>query len=102
MRFLSAVVPLNFAGVVVSAMEIHLTWDLPPNPSNVEDLVEHYTVTVTNIETGQEVSFLTFTKETTLQFLHPYYNYDCKVAVVTDHINPDSNILSFMTFPAGI
>ena len=93
---------MNFAGNVISATAIYLSWDLPPNPSDVEDLVEHYTVTVTNIETGQEVSFLTFTRSTTIQFLHPNYNYVCKVAVVTDHINPDSNSLSFLTFQAGI
>ena len=102
MFLLFAVVPLNFTGSVISATEIYLSWDLPPNPSDVKDLVEHYTVTVTNTETGQEVSFLTFTKTTTIQFLHPNYNYVCKVAVVTDHINPTSNTLQFLTFSAGI
>lgn len=67
-----------------------LSWQ-PPSPESRNGIIIHYTVNITEMETGR-VLLLTAMNTTTLRVhaLHPFYTYTCVVAAVTIGLGPYS------------
>ena len=67
-----------------------LSWQ-PPSPENQNGIIVHYTVNITEMETGRVLS-LTAMNTTMLRvhLLHPFYTYTCIVAAVTIGLGPYS------------
>ena len=59
-----------------------LSWDPPPSDQR-NGYIRHYVVTVTEHETATEFQEQSNYTQVTLQSLHPFYIYTCRVAAVT-------------------
>ena len=71
----------------MNSTTITLSWD-PPTSDQTNGYIRHYVVAVTEHDTTfafQEQSNYT---QVTLQSLHPYYTYTCRVAAVTTGTGP--------------
>ena len=71
----------------MNSKSITLSWD-PPTSDQTNGYIRHYVVAVTEYDTTlafQEQSNYTLV---TLQSLHPYYTYTCRVAAVTTGAGP--------------
>ena len=66
---------------------ITLSWEPPPS-DQTNGYIEHYVVTVTELETASEFQDQSNYTQVTLQSLHPYYTYTCRVAAVTTGPGP--------------
>ena len=64
-----------------------LSWDLPPF-DQINGYIRHYTVAVTEWETASEFQEQPNYTQVTLQSLHPFYTYICRVAAVTTGPGP--------------
>ena len=64
-----------------------LSWDLPPF-DQINGHVRHYIVVVTERETASEFQEQPTNTQVTIQSLHPYYTYICRVAAVTTGPGP--------------
>lgn len=65
-----------------SSTSLHLTWDAPPR-ENQNGLIRGYRIHVTELETGEVLSFFSTAASLTVPNLHPAYNYTCVVAAFT-------------------
>ena len=79
---------------------IDLTWTSPP-AIDINGLVRHYSILVEESETGRSWSFIHIEPEISIGSLHPYYNYECKVAAFTVGLGPYSNSTLVTTNEAG-
>ena len=71
----------------MSSTAITLSWDpLPSDQTN--GYIRHYVITVTVHETASEFQEQSNHTQVTLQSLHPYYTYTCRVAAVTTGPGP--------------
>ena len=96
---LSTVVARNIIGTALTATSIFLSWDEPLS-SNVT--VDHYLVSVDELETIQSWVFHVVNPEATILTLHPYYTYSCRVAVFTDIMYAYSQVITLVTLQAGL
>ena len=64
-----------------------LSWDPPPF-DQINGYIRHYNVVVTERETASEFQEQPTNTRVTLQSLHPYYTYICRVAAVTTGPGP--------------
>ena len=95
---LSTDVARNITGTALTATSIFLTWDAPL-PSNT---IDHYLVSVDELETVQSWVFHVVNPEATILSLHPYYTYSCRVAVFTDVMYGYSQAITIVTLQAGL
>ena len=96
---LSTVFARNITGTVLTSTSIFLTWDEPLS-SNVT--VDHYLVSVDELETIQSWVFHVVDLEATILSLHPFYTYSCRVAVFTDVMFAYSQAITLVTLQAGL
>ena len=83
--------PQNFHGVATSSRSLQLFWS-PPLTSQQNGIVRSYTVNVTEVETGHQLSFTVMNTTIHLMDRHPHYNYVCTVAAYTVGIGPPAMI----------
>ena len=79
--------PSNLSVISMNSTTITLSWN-PPTSNQTNGYIRHYVVAVTEHDTTlafQEQSNYT---QVTLQSLHPYYIYTCRVAAVTTGPGP--------------
>ena len=79
--------PSNFSFISMSSTTITLSWD-PPLSDQTNGYIQHYVITVTEHETTSEIQEQSNYTQVTLQSLHPYYTYTCRVAAVTTGSGP--------------
>ena len=79
--------PRNLSVISVNSTTMMLSWDPPPF-DQINGYIRHYVVTVTEHETTLEFQEQPTTTQVTLQSLHPYYTYTCRVAAVTTGAGP--------------
>ena len=79
--------PTNLSVISVNSTTMILSWDLPPF-DQINGYIRHYVVTVTEHETTLEFQEEPTNTQVTLQSLHPYYTYTCRVAAVTTGPGP--------------
>ena len=79
--------PSNLSFISMTSTTITLSWNpIPTDQTN--GYIEHYVVTVTEHETASEFQEEPTNTQVTLQSLHPYYTYTCRVAAVTTGPGP--------------
>jgi len=61
---------------------VRFTWSAPPLVS-IPGILQNYVVKLREIETGQMWTFVSVAAHINVGSLHPYYNYECKVAAHT-------------------
>ena len=74
--------PNNLLRSFANSSSVILQWGLP-NPDEVNGEIVHYIIKVYNVETLSTTEHTSQVTSITLNNLHPYYNYSCRVAAVT-------------------
>jgi hypothetical protein len=82
--------PQNLIGSAQSDTIIDLTWTRPP-AVDINGVIRFYSILVEESETGRSWSFTHIEPEISIGSLHPYYNYECRVAAFTVGLGPNSN-----------
>ena len=94
--------PQSFRVVAISSTSIRLTWTAPL-PEEQNGVITSYRITVTEVESGEEV--LQRTTASSVSFLivdslRPYYGYRCTIAAFTIAIGPEA-LVEVTTFQEG-
>lgn len=79
---------------------ITLQWS-PPPPIDVNGVLRHYVVEVTETDTGRDWSFVALGPSLILGSLHPYYNYSARVAAYTIELGPFTELFFVQTNQSG-
>ena len=78
--------PTNVQGVAISSTSIRLTWE-PPQPGDQNGVIQAYNITITEVLTERIMYFREgdYGMESFLivNFLHPYYTYQCTISAET-------------------
>lgn len=93
--------PQNLMGSAGSTTLIDLSWD-PPPAIDINGVIQYYSLRVLETETTRSWSFVHAEPEISVGSLHPYHNYECKVAAYTVGLGPYTNTTSVQTLEAGI
>ena len=81
---------------MITSSSFHLSWT-EPLATDQNGLIRQYLVNVTELNTGNVLSYTTTETEYTVGSLHPYYNYSCSVSAVTILPGPYSNSQTIQT-----
>ena len=94
--------PTNVRVVAVSSTSIRLTWD-PPQPEDQNGVIQAYNIIITELVTERMMYFREGGMDSLLivNFLHPYYTYQCSISAETIGPGPAANI-SVTTHQEGI
>lgn len=79
--------PLNLSTLITSSSSVTLQWS-PPEIHLQNGLIQHYTVQLTEAQTGVLLQYTSSGVSLTINNLHPYYTYTCTVAAVTTAAGP--------------
>ena len=81
--------PQNLAAAAVSSTSISFTWEAPSFDLQ-NGIIRSYHINVTELETGQMMSYVTPGIDTLLilNFLHPFYRYNYSIAANTTALGP--------------
>ena len=79
--------PSNLSVISMNSTTITLSWD-PPTSDQTNGYIRHYVVAVTEHDTTLAFQEQSNNTQVTLQSLHPYYTYTCRVAAVTTGTGP--------------
>ena len=85
--------PQDIAVDQLSSTRMTLTWNPPPF-EHINGLIRYYTMQVTEMETQATFTVTSNTTEVTVEGLHPYYTYQCKIAAHTIDLGPFSNAIT--------
>ena len=99
-RPVPAVAPENVSVVSVSSSSLVFSWDpLPLEQQN--GIIRHYSISVTEQDTGMVLQKTTTTESITLSNLHPFYTYSVQVSASTIDNGPPSPLVSVTTSQDG-
>ena len=95
--------PQSLTGSVESSTLIYLSWEAPP-PYDRNGEIIYYSIEMHERETGRFWSLPVFNGKTSafIGSLHPYYNYECRVAARTIGLGPYSEPINLLTNEEGI
>ena len=82
--------PRALSITMTTSSSFHLSW-IEPLPADQNGLIRHYSVNITEVDTGDVFSYTTTEREFTVESLHPYYYYSCSVSAVTVSAGPYSD-----------
>ena len=92
--------PRNLATVNVTSHSISLTWD-PPTSTNQNGIIRTYIVSMTVLETEENIQLMSNTTQINLEMLHPYYTYSFGISAVTIGAGPPSSVYNVTTDEQG-
>ena len=92
--------PENIQSYAVDSTSIYITWS-PPLAEFQNGMIRRYLICVTEIETGNTFNYSTSLTSYVLHSLHPYYNYEIKVAAETIAPGPFSTPVIVQTLTDG-
>ena len=92
--------PLNFRSNARNSTSVQLTW-LPPEPSGQNGIIQHYIISITEVDTSRLFQTMSSSIFVTIADLHPYYTYTFTVAAVTVGQGPYSEEISVQTLEDG-
>lgn len=90
----SSIAPTGFppppSVTAVTSTTLTLAWE-PPPLEQINGIIRNYVVTITEIETGRVFTVASNNTQVTVENLHPFYTYACRVAAETIGVGPYSN-----------
>ena len=81
--------PQNVVASAVDPTTLRISWD-PPVAERLNGMVQAYSISITEIETGESQMFSTANESIVIPNRHPYYRYRYLVAAVTTGQGPFS------------
>ena len=84
----------------LTAQSFSLVWQPPPFEATNGD-IRQYTLAIVEVETELYFEVITNTTQLTVDSLHPYYKYQCKVQAATVDTGPFSETISVHLLEAG-
>ena len=75
-------------------------WE-PPPPIDINGILQYYVVNVIEMETGWTETYFAVDQLINIDLLHPYYNYECRVAASTLATGPYTNPIVVQTKQTG-
>lgn len=75
---------------LVSATSLTLVWQPPPLES-INGVIEQYVIQIDEVNTGGVLTATSNTTNITVDNLHPFYSYNCRVAAETIQVGPYSS-----------
>ena len=92
--------PVALAVVELGSSYIQFSWQ-PPLPEQQNGVIEHYTINITEINTGIQTQLISSVPQVNVTSLHPFYNYDCAVSAFTVKAGPYTEIITAVTLEAS-
>ena len=93
--------PQSFQAVAISSTSIRLTW-AAPLPDEKNGVIVSYTITVTDVESGEVVQQTSSSASLLIVgSLNPYHTYQCAVAATTVATGPEA-FIEVTTFQEGM
>ena len=85
--------PTNVQVFAISSTSIRLRWD-PPQLEDQNGIIQAYNITITEVVTGRMMYFREGGMDSLLivNFLHPYYTYQCNISAETIGPGPAANV----------
>ena len=74
--------PQSVSGFAIDSTSVSLFWS-PPPPPDQNGLIQYYSISVYEVDTGAQTQYSSTTNTMTIRSLHPYYTYRCSVAAYT-------------------
>ena len=94
--------PQSLSGIAQSSTVVNFTWSAPPIDS-ILGLLQNYVLKLREIETDQMWTNVSVATHIKILSLHPYYNYECKVAAHTiAGTGPYTEAVIVQTHEAGL
>lgn len=93
--------PWNLSSTIITPSSMILTW-CPPLSSGRNGIIQYYTITIIEVETGFGHTLTSNSTQLTLTSLRPFYNYQFQVAAVTVEEGPLSGTYSIQMPQDGI
>ena len=81
--------PQSVNVTALTSTSLYISWD-PPSLDTQNGIITEYRINITERETGNVISFISFNTFISVQFLHPHYTYECVVSAVTIAEGPSS------------
>ena len=88
--------PQNVSGLALSSSSLILSWSPPPLAERNGIIVE-YRINITEVDTGNVLSLVTYSTFVIVEFLHPFYTYASIVSAVTVDEGPFSEVFIVTT-----
>ena len=79
---------------------IQVSWNPPPAELWNGQITE-YRIDILELDTDRELSYTSMTTSILIQFLHPFYTYECSVSAYTVDEGPYSEIINVTTLEDG-
>ena len=84
--------PESFNATASDSSSLFLQW-APPIAEGINGIIQHYNISVTEIETGIVSYHITTSLTFVLTDLHPFYTYKCTVAAITIGTGPITSLV---------
>ena len=85
---------------VKSSTSIQVSWN-PPLAELQNGQITEYRISLVELDTGRELSYVSVTTSILIQFLHPSYTYECTVSAYTVSEGPYSETINVMMLEDG-
>ena len=79
--------PMNVSITIVTSTSVTLHWSPPPADQH-NGIIQHYTLQLSEHNTGVMSQYTSTGLHYTFNGLHPHYTYTCTVAAVTVDVGP--------------
>ena len=77
-----------------------ITWD-PPTAANQNGIIQTYIISITVLESGENIQLTSNGTQINLELLHPYYTYSFVISAVTIGPGPPSSAYNVITDEEG-
>ena len=74
--------PLNLSAIVIDSRTVSFTWEEPLEQLH-NGIIRQYHISISELDTGQQLQFVSTTNMMTIPSLHPNYAYEWSVAAFT-------------------
>ena len=88
--------PQNAVGVAQNSQMISLSWE-PPPPREQNGVIREYRINITEVETGEDLHFVSASTQLDVSMLHPFYTYEWVVSAYTIGNGPYAGISTTTT-----
>ena len=79
--------PMAVLPQMVTATSLTLTWQ-PPSFESRNGVIQQYIIQIEEVDSGRMLTATSNTTEVSVDNLHPFYSYSCRIAAETVQVGP--------------